>query len=43
LQKATSRGVSQMSVPTQDLNHWRSTSIRVISATGAAKVSAASW
>src|SRR5271168_1195596 len=33
-QKATSRGVSEMEVPTLDLNHWRSPSISEISAIG---------
>src|SRR6266550_1701312 len=41
-QKAISRDVSEASMPTRDLNHWRSSSIREISAMGVLQTNEAS-
>src|SRR5260370_20191991 len=41
-QKAISREVSEASMPTRDLNHWRSSSTREISAMGVLQINEAS-
>src|SRR5260370_15783217 len=41
-QKAMSRDVSEASIPTRDLNHWRSSSTREISAMGVSQTNEAS-
>src|SRR5207245_6759452 len=41
-QKAMSRDVSEASMPTRDLNHWRSSSIREIRAVGVLQTNEAS-